>query len=69
MPGGVGPMTIAMLLHNTTKSAERAMGRTSLAQAVSARVAEVPASHWVAAVISVATVAAGVALVVRSVHK
>ncbi len=26
-PGGVGPMTIAMLMHNTVKAAEQAVGR------------------------------------------
>ena len=27
VPGGVGPMTIAMLLHNTLESAKRAAGK------------------------------------------
>jgi methylenetetrahydrofolate dehydrogenase (NADP+)/methenyltetrahydrofolate cyclohydrolase len=29
VPGGVGPMTIAMLLQNTLKSARQSAGRTS----------------------------------------
>jgi methylenetetrahydrofolate dehydrogenase (NADP+)/methenyltetrahydrofolate cyclohydrolase len=29
VPGGVGPMTIAMLLGNTVKSAERSAGRAA----------------------------------------
>jgi len=28
VPGGVGPMTVAMLLHNTVLSAERAVSQT-----------------------------------------
>jgi methylenetetrahydrofolate dehydrogenase (NADP+)/methenyltetrahydrofolate cyclohydrolase len=34
VPGGVGPMTIAMLLGNTVKSAERVAGATSLGAVV-----------------------------------
>jgi 5,10-methylene-tetrahydrofolate dehydrogenase/methenyl tetrahydrofolate cyclohydrolase len=26
VPGGVGPMTIAMLLHNTVRAAQRTLG-------------------------------------------
>jgi methylenetetrahydrofolate dehydrogenase (NADP+)/methenyltetrahydrofolate cyclohydrolase len=32
VPGGVGPMTIAMLLGNTVKSAERAAGLATMAE-------------------------------------
>ena len=33
VPGGVGPMTIAMLLTNTLRAARRAAGESPLAQA------------------------------------
>jgi methylenetetrahydrofolate dehydrogenase (NADP+)/methenyltetrahydrofolate cyclohydrolase len=32
VPGGVGPMTITMLLSNTVKSAERAAARAAVSQ-------------------------------------
>jgi methylenetetrahydrofolate dehydrogenase (NADP+) / methenyltetrahydrofolate cyclohydrolase len=34
VPGGVGPMTVTMLLHNTVASAERFAGRTASARAL-----------------------------------
>jgi methylenetetrahydrofolate dehydrogenase (NADP+)/methenyltetrahydrofolate cyclohydrolase len=34
VPGGVGPMTVTMLLENTISSAERAMGRTAARSAL-----------------------------------
>ena len=38
VPGGVGPMTVTMLLENTVGAAERASGRTSPATSVTANV-------------------------------
>jgi hypothetical protein len=49
VPGGVGPMTIAMLLHNTTQSAKHAMGAPSCGLAGSLGVKWVNASAAVAA--------------------
>jgi methylenetetrahydrofolate dehydrogenase (NADP+)/methenyltetrahydrofolate cyclohydrolase len=37
VPGGVGPMTIAMLLHNTVRAAERAVARALVRDAVPSR--------------------------------
>jgi hypothetical protein len=57
VPGGVGPMTIAMLLNNTTQSAKRAM--------------ETPCGcweKWFGASAALAAVCVVAAVVYRAVH-